>query len=71
MMSPEEIQIGSILTHPYTTAACAAGIVTVTACRDGSRAVVTTGTEEIRRQLLIALGCEYNEVESTHDMAYV
>ena len=32
-----------ILTHPYTTAACAAGVVTATAGRDSSAA--TMGTE--------------------------
>ena len=38
------------LTHPYTTAACSAGVLAVTTGRDIARAVVTTGTEGYARK---------------------
>ena len=52
-----------ILTHPYTTAACAAGVVTRTADRNSSRYRYSG----IRRTRQLALGCEGNRIKSTHD----
>ena len=45
-----------IPTHPYTTAACAAGVVTRTADRDSS----SYRYSGIRRTRQLALGCEGN-----------
>ena len=43
-----------IHTHPYTTAACAAGVVTKTTDRDSLR-YTYNGTRRVRQ---LALGCE-------------
>ena len=51
-----------IHTHPYTTAACAAGVVTKNTDRDSSR-YTYNGTRRVRQ---LALGCESNWVKSTH-----
>ena len=48
-------QVG-IHTHPYTTAACAAGVVTKTTDRDSLR-YTYNGTRRVRQ---LALGCESN-----------
>ena len=45
-----------IHTHPYTTAACAAGVVTKTTDRDSLR-YTYNGTRRVRQ---LALGCESN-----------
>ena len=45
-----------IHTHPYTTAACAAGVVTKTTDRDSFR-YTYDGTRMVRQ---LALGCESN-----------
>ena len=45
-----------IHTHPYTTAACAAGVVTKTTDRDSVR-YTYNGTRRVRQ---LALGCESN-----------
>ena len=45
-----------IHTHPYTTAACAAGVVTKTTARD-SLGYTYDGTRRVRQ---LALGCESN-----------
>ena len=45
-----------IHTHPYTTAACAAWVVTKTTDRDSSR-YTYNGTRRVRQ---LALGCESN-----------
>ena len=52
-----------IHTHPYTTAACPAGVVTETTDRDSLR-YTYNGT---RRVCQLALGCERNWVKSTLD----
>ena len=52
-----------IHTHPYTTAACAAGVVANTADRDSLR-YAYNGTRRVRQ---LALRCESNWVKSTHD----
>ena len=52
-----------IITHPYTTIACAAGVVTRTADRDSSRYRYSG----IRKTRQLALGSEGNWVKSTHD----
>ena len=52
-----------IHTHPYTTAACAAGVVTKTTDRDSLR-YTYDGTRRLRQ---LALGCESNRVKSIHD----
>ena len=49
--------------QPYTTAACAAGVVTKTTDRDSLR-YTYNGTRRVRQ---LALGCESNWVKSTHD----
>ena len=59
---PSFVQFGSINrvvevnihTHPYTTAACAAGVVTKTTDRDSLR-YTYNGTPRVRQ---LALGCE-------------
>ena len=53
---PQGARLVGILTHPYTTAACAAGVVTRTADRDSSR-YRYSGNRRTRRQ---ALDCEGN-----------
>ena len=52
-----------IHTHPYITAACAAGVVTRTTDRVSSR----NHCNGIRRMRQLALGCESSWVKSTHD----
>ena len=52
-----------IHTHPYTTVACAAGVVTKTTDRDSLR-YTYDGT---RRVCQLALGCESSWVKSTHN----
>ena len=47
---------GDIHTHPYTTAACAAGVVTKTTDRDSLR-YTYNGTQRVRQ---LVLGCESN-----------
>ena len=51
-----------ILKHPYTTAVCAAGVVTGTADRDSSRYRYNGN----RRTRQLALDCACNRVKSTH-----
>ena len=46
----------TLRTHPYTTAACAAGVVTKTTDRDSLR-YTYNGTRRVRQ---LALGCESN-----------
>ena len=52
-----------ILTRPYTTAACAAGVVTGTAGRDSSRCRYN----ENRRIRQIVLDCDWNRVKTTYE----
>ena len=61
---PQEAGRVDILTHPYTTVACAAGVATGTADRDSSR--YRYGGNRRTRQL--ALDCEGIRVKSTHDV---
>ena len=61
---PQGIGRVDILTHPYTTAACAAGEVTGTARRDSLRYRYSGN----RRTRQLARDCEGNRVKSTHDV---
>ena len=54
-----------MLTHPYTTATCAAGVVTGTAGRDSS--FVLSLSRELKDTPENQLDCERNLVELTHD----
>ena len=58
-MIPDKIH-----THPYTTAACAAGVVTKTTDDKDSLRYTYNGIRRVRQ---LALGCESNGVKSTHD----
>ena len=53
------------MAHPYTRAACAAGVVTKNTDRNSLRYSCTyNGIRKVRQ---LALGCESNWVKSTHD----